>query len=412
MRSHKILLIVAVIILSLVTSPIIASGISVPNVRSFRTNQHNILTKRVLRAHTTSNANDEERLIPSLDKIFEGGSKVINYVTLKHWLWANKPVDKALDTLKLNTGVEKALLNPNLKTLDKYVNMFNEKHPKQQISLAGVLISRYGDEALTKAIIKALETENSKNIAIKLQKQQMEGWLNSQLSIGNVLDKPKLNTGVENAILHPNLKILDNYVSMFRKKNPEQHVSLTGTLASRYGDEPLAMALLTARHTDNSNMFLKRLQAGQLADWGYSRKPVNEVFALLKIKDDDIRALISPKLVTLNKYIVLSDIISRERTDLFTALRTGFGPDNFAILLSRAMDDPDTAATALKYQWIQFKRWIARDYDLMTVLNVVFNKDKLAAASARERSVIDTYKPMYYEANGLDQVNTNVAPRV
>ncbi|OWZ23147.1 RxLR effector protein [Phytophthora megakarya] len=417
MRYISIVLVVAEILLSGVTSAIVMPGMSQLKARSIEREQQIVLAKRMLRSQTAPNKNEERTIGTSFTKVAEqlkaGTSKAADSAKLKGWLLINKPVDKALDALKLNTGVDNAILNPKLKLLDNYVNMFNEKHPKKQITLAGALISRYGDEALVNALVTARQAENSRNIAIKLQKQQMEGWLNSQLSIGNVLDKLKLNTGVEEAILHPNLKILDNYVNMFRKKNPEQHVSLVGALTSRYGDEPLANALVTARQADNSNTFLKRLQAEQLADWGSNQMPVNEVFSLLKVKDDDIRALISPKLVTLNKYIKLFNLRQNrlERTDLFKVLRAGFGENEFAILVSRAMDDPLMAAVASKYQRVEFKRWIRYDYDPIKVLNDVFKKDNLAAATTREQSILDTYRPIYYKAKRLDNVDIDVAPR-
>ncbi|KAG3058776.1 hypothetical protein PI124_g17761 [Phytophthora idaei] len=138
-----------------------------------------------------------------------------------------------------------------------------------------------------------------------------------------------------------------------------------------------------------------------------SQKPVNDVFRILRITDDGTFFPISRQLDTLDEYIkVFNAKNPQQKTDLFRALRDGFGgEEKFAILISMAKDQPDTAMLAQNYQTTLFKRWIEKDYDPMSVLVKVFKvpEDDLASASARTKRIIEQYEPMYYRVKGIEE---------
>ncbi|KAG6958404.1 hypothetical protein JG688_00010527 [Phytophthora aleatoria] len=277
-------------------------------------------SKRLLRT-PTEEANDDERTITGIvDKVAAplkaGASKVTDTAKLRVWLSMEKSADDAFAKLKLNRGVYNALESPKLKTMSNYVDMVNKKYPDRQVSLLELLTKKYGEITVAKVLVTVKQTERWKEIATKLQTQQLEGWMNNQMS-------------------------------------------------------------------------------------------VNDVFRILRITDDGTFFLLSRQLDTLDEYIkVFNAKNPQQKTDLFRALRDGFGgEDKFAILVSIAKDQPDTAMLAQNYQTTLFKRWIEKDYDPMSVLVKVFKvpEDNLASAKAQMTRVIEQYKPIYYRVKGIEE---------
>ncbi|KAI9991444.1 hypothetical protein PInf_019125 [Phytophthora infestans] len=168
----------------------------------------------------------------------------------------------------------------------------------------------------------------------------------------------KLDQGVENALSDKKLYTFSKCVDIVNTKYPEKKMSVLGMLTAKYGEVAVAKELTK-----------------QLRGWLNGEKPAKDVFTLLKIVDDDVAFAISPKLETLDEYIKLLNAKSpQHKTDLFKTLRDGFGgEDKFAVVVSKAVANAPTASKeALEFQEMMFKRWVASDYDPMTVLTKVF----------------------------------------
>ncbi|POM64610.1 LOW QUALITY PROTEIN: RxLR effector family [Phytophthora palmivora] len=238
-------------------------------------------------------------------------------------------------------------------------------------------------------------------------------WLGKEKSALDVLDKLELNSGVIAALTNPKLKILDRYVTMLNNKYTEKQVSLLGILTARYDEVDLAMALALAKYFENSKPIATKLQRQQLQGWLNAQKSVDDVFSLLRIKEDGIRSMLNMELETMSEYIKMFNSKNpQQKTDLFT---DGFGgEDKFAILVTRAMAASRvSAAFTYKFQKQLLEQRIKNDYDPMTVLIKTFKIDEhnLAGAGVVEKSVVNAYKSFYNSANGLDQMNSVVVPR-
>ncbi|KAF1780851.1 hypothetical protein GQ600_11674 [Phytophthora cactorum] len=83
-----------------------------------------------------------------------------------------------------------------------------------------------------------------------------------------------------------------------------------------------------------------------------NQKSVNDVISILRITDERTFFPISRQVDTLDEYIKFFNAKNpQQKTDLFRALRDGFGgEEKFAILVSTAKDQPDTAMLAQNYQ--------------------------------------------------------------
>ncbi|OWZ09863.1 RxLR effector protein [Phytophthora megakarya] len=234
---------------------------------------------------------------------------------------------------------------------------------------------------------------------------KLRTWLYHQKSVDDMLDTLLLTGKMDDIIQNPNLKLLDNYVDMFNNKYPEQKISLVKTLAARHGDIDLAIKLSRAKEYSNTKDIATKLQTQQLEGWFNSKKTVEDVFSLLKIKEEGTRFVFSRKLETMDSYIRMFDVRNpQQKTDKYKVLCDGFGgEDKFAIVISQAMKRPLTALEAVKYHYVMFNRWFAKDYDPMTVLIKVFkySEDDVAKALPEEKLVKDTYKLLYNREMGI-----------
>ncbi|OWZ02948.1 RxLR effector protein [Phytophthora megakarya] len=153
--------------------------------------------------------------------------------------------------------------------------------------------------------------------------------------VSDALDKE-----LDDVISNPNLKMLGDYLDMFNRKYPAKRMSLVGS----------------ARQIWNTHKITKQLQAQQLTDWFRNGNSVDDVFKILKIGDEGPQFLASPKLFPFHDYIHLVNSKNlREKTNLFKALRNGFGDHKFATSISKATEMPSLQGRAVTYQDKLFK---------------------------------------------------------
>ncbi|KAG6618624.1 putative secreted RxLR effector protein [Phytophthora cinnamomi] len=107
---------------------------------------------------------------------------------LEGWLSSGKTADDVFGILKINKKVEDALASPKLATLDEYLNLLRKKYPASDASLLGTLTAHYGEGVVAAALVSAKKVPGTELTATKLQTQQLEGWLNSGKTAGDVLD--------------------------------------------------------------------------------------------------------------------------------------------------------------------------------------------------------------------------------
>ncbi|ETL89654.1 hypothetical protein L917_11440, partial [Phytophthora nicotianae] len=155
-------------------------------------------------------------MISSLVK--SGTSKIAGVVTSRAHLASADGV-YALNKIKLGETALDALESPNLK------------------KLAEVLTTRYADDAVAKALVTAMGRTNTAELATKLQKQQMNGWLDSQKSFDYVMGKLKIADDWNLTMSSRSLDALDEYIKLFNVRYPLAKTDITTELANCFGGE-------------------------------------------------------------------------------------------------------------------------------------------------------------------------------
>ncbi|KAF4041665.1 hypothetical protein GN244_ATG06182 [Phytophthora infestans] len=186
----------------------------------------------------TTTEKDEVRARIGLAPMKSKFARATEGTKLNVWLaMKNTPAD-AVAKLKLNRGVDEALAGPKLKALVSYVDMFSTKYPEKQVSVVGVLSTKYGEGAVAKGLVRATQATRSKDIATKLQTDQLHDWLKNKKTVKDVFTLLKIaEVDVHLYLPSGKLEALDEYIKLFNTMNPQHKTDLFSALRNGFGSE-------------------------------------------------------------------------------------------------------------------------------------------------------------------------------
>ncbi|OWY99651.1 RxLR effector protein [Phytophthora megakarya] len=105
----------------------------------------------------------------------------------KKWLAAGTSPDKVFKFYQLDQVGDKLLASPQLRSWVTYMQRFNAANPtKEPTTQLGTFRKVFGDEDLAQILIKAKGVDETKDIASKLLKEQIDYWLKSKQKVKNV----------------------------------------------------------------------------------------------------------------------------------------------------------------------------------------------------------------------------------
>ncbi|KAE9012232.1 hypothetical protein PR003_g8074 [Phytophthora rubi] len=305
---------------------------------------------------------------------------------LAAWLEKDKSVYDVFKLLKLGDDSYYALSSRKLEVLEDYISLFNrEKYFSEKTLLSTLTVGFGGETKLAKLLVGAKENPFSREKAMGLESALFNKWLASKKQPETVFKDLRLDVNLE--------------------------LSLIGTITAHYGDDIVAKALVSARTAPSTEWMATRLQSQQLEGWLKSGKSVDDVYALLKLKDDGVAAIVSRKLETLDAYIKLFNREKSADESLIKAMATGFGgEDKLATTLANARLFPLMHAKATQLQKAQFAQWLDEGYDSISVLTKIFKVEEanLAGASRSQKSIAKKFKAFYERERGVPNV---VSPR-
>ncbi|ETM44636.1 hypothetical protein L914_10142 [Phytophthora nicotianae] len=225
-----------------------------------------------------------ERLLSQAHLKFIEGEK------LKFWLFQKKSAADALAKLKLNGDVDSALASPKLEVLSKYLDMVSTKYPNRAESLLGTLTARYGEIAIAKGLVTTKQAPSSKDIATKLQTQQLEGWLNSQKSAVDVFNLLKIKDDDILSLISRKMETLKLYINLFNSKNPENKTTLYATLREGFkGEDQLALMISRAKDSLRTSEAASRYRHMMFQEWILKEyDPVSVLTQVFKIPEDHL----------------------------------------------------------------------------------------------------------------------------
>ncbi|EEY63288.1 RXLR effector family, putative [Phytophthora infestans T30-4] len=235
---------------------------------------------------TTNEA--EERAPTGLNKIlspFKGATAMVaDAVKLRSWLSKDTPVADVLVALKISERVDDALTDPNLKTLSKYVDMFNEKYPNNQVSLFGTLAGHYGDNVVATALVNAKLAASTK---ADLHLRQFEHWFTTGKSAKDVFKLLEMADDGPRSLISCKLTTLEDYIKFSRIKNHHDSTNIFRVLRNGFGgDKDFAIMVSKAMDIPEAKLNAGIYQDALFERWFKSNmEPQDVLMTVFKIDD-------------------------------------------------------------------------------------------------------------------------------
>lgn len=129
----------------------------------------------------------------------------------------------------------------------------------------------------------------------KFDASKVQIWLMKKKTGVDVLNKLELGGDAVAALKSSKMAILEKFFTKFNQMNPNNQISLIGTLTAHYGDDAVAKALVSTRKYGDglAKDTAAKLSTQLLEGWLNSEKSVDDVFSLLKLYNDEYLALTS-----------------------------------------------------------------------------------------------------------------------
>ncbi|KUF92577.1 hypothetical protein AM588_10007825 [Phytophthora nicotianae] len=158
---------------------------------------------------------------------------------LGKWRSEDLPVRGVWDRLKFSNSVHDALRSEKLKLLFKYISQY---YPNGETVVLEMFTTKYGEDAVAKALVLAKRDAATKDIATKMQRQQLEGWLANRKTGDDVFKLLNIKDGID----HPKMEILAEFTKLFNvNKNPQDKAEMFTVLRKGFGDDGKFALMLT-----------------------------------------------------------------------------------------------------------------------------------------------------------------------
>ncbi|ETP11281.1 hypothetical protein F441_13190, partial [Phytophthora nicotianae CJ01A1] len=274
---------------------------------------------------------------------------------LQYWLDNKKAPAKVFKLLELNKAGGNLVDNPQVSAWLSYVADFETKFPKQSEKAIPMLTRRFGDEAVSKALLKAKQTPGTASIADKLHGEQIQRWLDTATSPKDVFKFLTLNKAGEQLLENPQFATWLTYVDDFNTKNPP--ISRISIIASSYGDEALSKLLREAKQVPRTTNIANKLDGELIQHWTDTKTLPKTMFKLLELNRAGDKLLENSQFATWLTYV--DDFYSRNpRNPRVSIMTSYYGDEALTRLLIKAMQTPSEANIATKLHEEQLQSWI------------------------------------------------------
>ncbi|KUF93148.1 hypothetical protein AM587_10004597 [Phytophthora nicotianae] len=268
-------------------------------------------------AKLNSERHGHETLLDALKRGFGGDDKLVSILArakesprtvdkakgLERGLlqqWGQEKLDptRVMKLLKLDDNPGDALESGKLETFEKYIAQLNKNNPDKEVTLVGMLASKYGEIGVAEASAFTLKygVANTMNVdtstdlmAAKLQKQQLELWLNGGMTVDDVFkllkfeERVRFGTGLK-------LDTLDEFILLYNRVKKADE-TLEDVLTRGLGNDGRVaemLAKLDALDSSETKKQARKLQKRLFSKWMEEDvKPTSVFSKIFKISEAD-----------------------------------------------------------------------------------------------------------------------------
>lgn len=346
---------------------------SAPNPTIQRYEPESIPTRlapnRLLREPETTEASNEDRVVSihaGIEKLSDliktGVSKVHGYLNLGPSATRDQPADEILRIYKLDDGIEKALVSPNLKAMESHVKELSTKNRKSEASVIGILTSHYGDDAVAKALVtaqKTVQSDDDVKTIWRLRNAQLSSWFSSDKSVDDVFTLLKLRHDDYLALASPKMEVLDDYMKLINRVTSGQETLLNVLTKGFGGEQTMAKLLLRGKEEPQTRELATALQNALLNKWVTDKFQPESVLKKLKLDRDLMNALSDPTRHTLTSYIAVFNTRNPgKKASFIGTLSAHYGDEMVANVLIAASRNGNTRRMAKQLRTDQLSDWL------------------------------------------------------
>ncbi|POM65642.1 Secreted RxLR effector peptide protein, partial [Phytophthora palmivora] len=191
---------------------------------------------------------------------------------LRDWLQAGQTPDDILNLLKVDDEFETFLKGPHYDLLSNFITKYNNhvaiKDPKKEVTLLGLFVKTYGDEAVAKTLEVAKGDPSVEQLAMRIQGDLFAGWAGNGLATRDVYNVLKVkDEGVKNLFATPAFNAWVNFDDMVNHYSPERAENMLNQLLTTFDEIPLAKAIELASKDDVANAIVTKLQHPLFEKW-------------------------------------------------------------------------------------------------------------------------------------------------
>ncbi|POM74384.1 Secreted RxLR effector peptide protein [Phytophthora palmivora] len=214
----------------------------------------------------------EERTITGLSKIQNWLTKKRENKQLRDWLRAGQTPDDILNLLKVDDEFETFLKGPHYNLLSKFITKYNNhvtiKDPKKLVTMLGLLVKTYGDEAVAKTLEVAKRDPSVEQLAMRIQGDLFVGWAGNKFSTGVVYNRLKVgDERGKDLFATPAFNAWVNFDDMMNHYLPERAENILNQLLTTFDEIPLAKAIELASKDKGANAIVTQLQHPLFEKW-------------------------------------------------------------------------------------------------------------------------------------------------
>ncbi|KAH7487891.1 RxLR effector protein PSR2 [Phytophthora ramorum] len=278
---------------------------------------------------------------------------------MQTWLAAGNSADDIFTLLKLNMAGDDILSNPAFTSWNTYLKTFNAAHPDQKTSAFAKLTSQYGEVGVSRVVEAALKVKSSSAIAKTVQAEQFERWMAGGKTTDGVFTFLALDKAGDKLLGNPLLNTFTKYMNIYNKRNPDQEITLVGTLTTHYGNVGLAKLLAAGRNVPSTSSLATNLDAAQYKLWMSQLKEPADIFMMLGLQKAGDNLLSSPLFTTFTKF---TDAYHAKnpgnRITTYWIVTTHYSDFDVAKMIVAAEKIPSAQSAGKRMEAVLFKEWM------------------------------------------------------
>ncbi|POM62231.1 Avirulence protein (Avh) [Phytophthora palmivora] len=360
MRLRCMLLLVGATLFASMNASSVTMGMKTTNPY-VTTRFHGLLSTRKL----VGGGNDEERVSTSFpvagklaDLLETGASKIAQSTRIRAWLLRQISTDDVFNKLKLNMVGTKIFDDPKFITWVVYVTKVHKQNPEEII--LSKLMTQFSPDTLAKMIAAAKKVSTTEGLAIMLQSQQRQVWLNAGKSTDDVFSLLKLDERGNKLFKSSQFSTWTSYVDAFNRKNPEEAVTIFSKLTKMYDDVTLSKMLEAAKKVPRMEAIVTKLQSQQIQAWIDAGASTDDVFKMLKLDKTGTNLFKNTQFTTWVSFVdAFNKNFPDDAVSIFAKLSKTYDDVTLSSMLESAKSVPTTKKIASYLQAQQNQHWLA-----------------------------------------------------